>query len=257
MASGLRFKDKVAIITGGCSGIGEGCVEVFAENGGTVVVFDINDEVGNSLSIPGPGKIVYIHCDVTDEQQIKKSIESTVAKFGGIDCLVNDVGHDHGTHTIDELTVESFRQILDVNVVSMFAMSKYALPHLRKSRGSIVNISSLGGTNAQAKKSTYCSSKGAVISLSKALAIDEAKNGVRVNTVCPGPINTPLMRAWLENDDETRKQVESWTQLGRFGEPREIGLACLFLATEATFTTGTELMCTGGCEIGYGIKADF
>lgn len=254
MASGLRFKDKVAIITGGCSGIGKGCVEVFVENGGTVVVFDINDKVGNTLSIPGPGNVSYIHCDVTNEEEIKKSIELTVEKHSKIDCLINDVGMHHGSHLIDDLTVDSFRQILNINVVSMFAMSKYALPYLRKTKGSIVNMSSFSGTNAQAETPTYCSSKGAIISLSKALAIDEAKNGVRVNTVCPGPINTPLLQSWLEQEGEKGKLVKNWSQLGRFGEPREIGLACLFLATDATFTTGAELMCTGGCEIGYGVK---
>ncbi|XP_060594235.1 17-beta-hydroxysteroid dehydrogenase 14-like, partial [Ruditapes philippinarum] len=124
MASGLRFKDKVAIITGGCSGIGKGCVDVFVENGGTVVVFDINDKVGNTLRLPGPGNVSYIHCDVTNEEEIKKSIDWTVEKHSKIDCLINDVGMHHGSHLIDELTVDSFRQILNVYVVSMFAMCK-------------------------------------------------------------------------------------------------------------------------------------
>ncbi|XP_053391754.1 17-beta-hydroxysteroid dehydrogenase 14-like [Mercenaria mercenaria] len=256
MATGLRFKDKVAIVTGGCSGIGKGCVEVFVQNGGTVAVLDLNDEIGNTLNLPGPGKTIYIHCDVCNEKEIEESIGKVVNTFGRIDCLVNNVGRNTGIFPIDDLNVEGFRQLLYVNVVSMFAMCKYALPHLRKVKGSVVNISSFSGTNAQALMSTYCSSKGAVRSLSKALAIDESKYGVRVNNICPGPINTPALEAWLQSDVEKRAMVESWAQLGRVGEPREIGLACLFLATDATFSTGADIMCTGGCEIGYGVKSN-
>lgn len=257
MATVLRLKDKVAIVTGGCSGIGLGCVEVFVENGGMVAVFDVAYTNGHSLSIPGPGKAVYIHCDVTKEEEIQKAIIRTVEEFGQIDCLVNNVGVSSGSCSIDDGTIDSFRRLLEVNVVSMFTMCKYALPYLRKVKGSIVNISSFSGTNGQALLSTYCASKGAVRSLSKALAIDESKYGVRVNTVCPGPTNTPLLRNFLDSNDDKRKTIEGWSQLGRCGEPREIGLACLYLVTDATFSTGIDLMCTGGCEIGYGVKSDF
>ncbi|XP_060607332.1 17-beta-hydroxysteroid dehydrogenase 14-like [Ruditapes philippinarum] len=256
MASGLRFKDKVAIITGGCSGIGKGCVEVFVENGGTVVVFDINDKVGNTLSIPGPGNVSYIHCDVTNEEEIKKSIDWTVEKHSKIDCLINDVGIHHGNHLIDELTVDSFRQILNVNVVSMFAMCKYALPHLRKTKGSIVNMSSFSGTNAQAETPTYCSSKGVIIPLSKALAIDEAKNGVRVNTcandndgvvdVENGGGSDSRGCDGTSGDDDCNVNADYDVAVDTAG-------GCVD-ATEATFTTGAKLMCTGGCEIGIGVK---
>lgn len=254
---GLKFQDKVAIVTGACSGIGKGCLDVLLENGGTVVVFDINDRIGNQLQADNPGKVLYVHCDVTSEQEVKKSIENTVEKLGRVDCLVNNVGHHPGSHSIDEFTVEGFKTLLDINVVSMFTMSKYALPHLRKVKGNIVNISSISGTHAQKNSSTYAASKGAILSLSKALAIDEAKLGVRVNAICPGPVNTPLLREFLESLGEKARDLPSWSQLGRVGEPREIGLACLFLCTDATFCTGIELMCTGGCEIGYGVKSDF
>ncbi|XP_052788394.1 17-beta-hydroxysteroid dehydrogenase 14-like [Mya arenaria] len=256
MSSELRFEKKVAIVTGGCQGIGKGCSEILAENGGTVLVFDINDTLGESISSKGPGKIIYMRCDVTNEAQVKTCIDKVIEKYGQIDCIVNNVGTHPGDVEIDHISVQDFRDILELNVVSHFTMYKYGLPYLRKTKGSVVSIASFSGTNGQRACPTYCCTKGAIPALAKALAIDEAKNGVRINTICPGPIRTPLYEDWLAKlkNPEDGERVKAWTQLGRIGDPREIGKACLFLATDATFTTGTELMCTGGCEIGYGVK---
>ncbi|XP_052788396.1 17-beta-hydroxysteroid dehydrogenase 14-like [Mya arenaria] len=252
----LTFKNKVAIVTGGCQGIGKGCSEILAENGGTVFVFDINDKLGESISCNGPGKIIYMKCDVNDEAQVKTCLDKVIEKYGQIDCIVNNVGTHPGNANIDDISVHDFRKLLELNVVSHFTMYKYGLPHLRKTKGSVVNIASLSGTHGQRASATYSCTKGAIPAMARTLAIDEAKNGVRINTICPGPIRTPLYDDWAASlkDPEEAERVKLMLQLGRIGDPREIGKACLFLATDATFTTGTELMCTGGCEIGYGVK---
>ncbi|XP_052788392.1 17-beta-hydroxysteroid dehydrogenase 14-like isoform X1 [Mya arenaria] len=290
MASDLRFKEKIAIVTGGCQGIGKGCSEILAENGGTVVVFDINDKLGediNETSFKGPGEIVFIHCDVTDEILVKSCIDKVMKKYGQIDCIVNNVGESKfghtfklsktmkttrkrlvtnkvtgtplraaGMSTIEGISVQEFRNLLEINLVSHFTMYKYGLPHLRKTKGSVVNIGSFSGTHGQGACPIYCATKGAIPALARAIAIDEAKHGVRVNTICPGPIQTPMTDALLASSEDSglEDHVKSWTLMNRIGDPREIGKACLFLAADATFTTGTELMCTGGGEIGYGVK---
>lgn len=248
----LRFKDKVAIVTGGVQGIGRGCVDVFVEQGGKVAVFDINDDVGQAMKSDGPGEIMYFHCDMRKEEEVKNCVAETVKKLGKIDCLVNNVGCYYGHKSIDEISVQNFRDLLEDNLISNFTASKYALPHLRKTKGSIVNISSIGANAAFKNSTTYCATKGGVKALTKALAIDEAKYGVRVNSIAPGTIETPLLLK--VSTKETIATLGSCHTIQRIGKPREIGLACLFLAVDATFTTGEELMCTGGSEIGYGNK---
>ncbi|XP_053381308.1 17-beta-hydroxysteroid dehydrogenase 14-like isoform X2 [Mercenaria mercenaria] len=220
--SGCRFSDKVAIVTGGCCGIGRGCADILAENGGTVVILDINDEVGNSLPKSGTGKLFYIHCDMQKEDDIKNAIKECIDKFGKIDCLVNNVAHHPGVGCIDDISVENFKELLNINLIANFTASK-----------------------------------GGVISLTKALAIDEAKHGVRVNAIAPGPVNTPMLNNVMKKAGDVEgitKAMKESNHLKRIADPREIGQACLFLAVDATFTTGEVLMCTAGNEIGYGVK---
>ncbi|XP_045194099.2 17-beta-hydroxysteroid dehydrogenase 14-like [Mercenaria mercenaria] len=245
--SALRFKDKVAIVTGGVQGIGRGIVDVLAENGGKVVVFDIQDDVGSKMKSEGQGEIIYMHCDMTKEDEIKSCIQAAEKRLGKIDCLVNHVGFHPGSYTIDELSVQGFKDLLQLNLISYFTASKYALPYLRKSKGNIVNISSIGSPAAFRNSVTYVATKGGVTSFTKALAIDEAKHGVRVNAIASGAIE----EVWPADELEKLKTCHL---LQKIAQPREIGLACLFLAVDATFTTGEQLMCTGGSEIGYGIK---
>ncbi|XP_045196097.2 17-beta-hydroxysteroid dehydrogenase 14-like [Mercenaria mercenaria] len=154
--------------------------------------------------------------------------------------------------TIDDISVQGFRDLLEINLVSNFTASKYALPHLRESKGCIVNISSNAASAAFKNSSTYCACKGGVSSLTRALAIDEAKYGVRVNSIAPGPVDTRLVRALMSVEE--RDLLAKCNNMNRFARPREIGLTCLYLAVDATFTTGEEIMCTGGAEVGYGVK---
>ncbi|XP_060607337.1 17-beta-hydroxysteroid dehydrogenase 14-like [Ruditapes philippinarum] len=255
--NGFRFSNMVAIVTGGCHGVGRGCAEIFAENGGTVVILDIDDEVGKALSSNGNGQLVYMHCDMQSEEDIKNAIQESVKRFGKIDCLVNNVARHPGVGLIDDISIHDFKDLLNINLIANFTASKYALPYLRKTKGNIVNIASISGVIANAASPTYCASKGGIISLTKALAIDEAMHGVRVNAIAPGPVDTPMLRDVMEKAGDvegiTKAMIES-NHLKRIADPKEIGKACLFLAVDATFTTGEVLMCSAGNEIGYGVK---
>lgn len=255
MATNFRFKDKVAIVTGGCKGIGRGCVDVLVENGGKVAVFDIDDSIGNTMEPDGPGEVFYIHCDMTKEDQIKAAVEATVAKYEKIDCLVNNAGWHPPPKTIDGFSSEEFRKLLDLNLIGYFLACKYALPYIRQTKGSVINIASGAFTLGQPDSVTYVATKGGVVGLTRALATDEGKHGVRVNAISPGCVWTPLFAEWAKNvDKEELEKITKISILDRFGEPREIGQACLFLAVEATYTTGADISCTAGMDRGYGFK---
>lgn len=254
--------DKVTIITGGSMGIGHGCARVFVQAGAPVVICARGREAGESLAAEltalGPGACRFEPCDVTRPDDIRRVIDRTVETFGRLDCLVNNAGWHPDHRLIDDFSVEDFEYILRLNLVSYFVAAQHALPHLRKTHGSIVNISSLVGEIGQERAVTYVATKAATIGMTKALAIDEARTGVRVNVILPGTIATPLLDSFIQTrqDPQAMKEfLDSWQWMGRVGLSEEIGHACLFLASDqASYITGTELIVSGGQELGHGIK---
>jgi NAD(P)-dependent dehydrogenase (short-subunit alcohol dehydrogenase family) len=258
----MRFSEKAVAITGGTKGIGEGCVEVFAEAGSDVVFCGLEPELGGAVaarvSARGPGRARFVPCDVTRTDELRAFIDDAARTAGGrLDCLINNAGWHPPHRPIDGFSVEEFRALLELNVISVFVGCQRALPALRRARGSIVNIASLVGTMGQHQATTYVATKGAVLALTKGLALDEARHGVRVNSVSPGNIYTPL---WQEAIDAAadparcRTAGERAQPVGRMGTPREVGLLCLYLAADATFTTGADHVISGGAELGYGEK---
>jgi NAD(P)-dependent dehydrogenase (short-subunit alcohol dehydrogenase family) len=257
----MRYADKVVVITGGSQGIGEGCVRVFVEAGAKVVFCARGREGGERLAqeldARGPGEAHFIPADVSRVEEIESLIAKAVERYGRLDCLINNAGWHPPHKPIDGFSVEEFRALLDLNLVSIFAACKFALPHLRKTRGNIINLSSLVGSMGQLQATTYVATKGAITALTKALAVDEAAFDVRVNSVAPGNIFTPL---WQEAIDaapdpvQCRADGEAAQLLGRMGTIEETGRLCLFLAAEATFTTGVDQIQSGGAELGYGRK---
>lgn len=259
--SGNRYKDKVTIVTGGSKGIGEGCVRVFVAEGAKVVFCSRTESEGKALetelSSKYPGQVLFVKCDVSKEDEIKNVIDTTVQKFGQIDCLINNAGWHPPHKTIDEFSIKEFRDLFDLNMVSIFAASKFALPHLRKTKGNIINLSSLVGHMGQLHATTYVATKGAITAFTKALAVDEAVNGVRVNSVSPGNIWTPLWADTAKSVEDPEKMISDSNRvqwMGRMGTIEESGKLCLFLAADATFTTGVDHIQSGGAELAYGQK---
>jgi NAD(P)-dependent dehydrogenase (short-subunit alcohol dehydrogenase family) len=262
MANVMRFAGRTVAITGGTKGIGEGCVEVFAEAGADVVFCGLENALGQTVaervSSAGPGNARFVACDVTRHDELRAFIQQAAAVNGRLDCLINNAGYHPPHHPIDDFSVEDFRAILELNLISLYVACKTALPWLRQSQGSIVNIASLVATLAQRHATTYVATKGAVLSFTKALALDEAASGVRVNAVSPGNIYTPLWQQAIDaapDPVQCRVDGERAQPVGRMGTPREVGLLCLYLAADATFTTGADHIISGGAELGYGAKA--
>lgn len=256
----MEYRDKVVIVTGGTKGIGEGCVRVFLDAGAKVVFCARKQDEGDALAaeLKTLGEAHFIKCDVTCEAEIKSLIDQTVEKYRRIDCLINNAGSHPPHMPIDDFSVQDLRDLLDLNLVSMFAASKYALPHLRKTKGNIINMSSLVGAMGQIHAVTYVATKGAITAFTKALAIDEAEHDVRVNSVSPGNIYTPLWQEAIDashDPEQTRADGDAAQLMGRMGTIEEAGKLCLFIAAEATFTTGVDHIISGGAELGYGRKS--
>ena len=263
--SNLRYHNKVTIITGGSRGIGRACAFEFVKAGAKVVLCCNNEAEGTTVTMglqelarkQGSGEAHFTFCDVRNNE-IEGLISSTVARYGAIDCLINNAGWHPAHKAIDEFSVEEFRDLLNLNLVSVFAACKLALPYLRLSRGNIINMSSLAAAIGQKHATTYVATKGAVTAFTKALAIDESPFGVRVNSVSPGNIYTPL---WQEAIDAApdpqyfRAEGEAAQLVGRLGHAEEVARLCLFIAAEATFTTGVDHVISGGAELGYGRKS--
>jgi NAD(P)-dependent dehydrogenase (short-subunit alcohol dehydrogenase family) len=257
----MNYTDKVTIVTGGTKGIGEGCVRVFVAAGSKVVFCARDRRLGQALAeeLRGqPGEAFFLPCDVSKVEEVRGLVEATVERYGRLDCLINNAGWHPPHRPIDDFSVEQFRALLDLNLVSLFAACKFALPHLRKTRGNIINMSSLVGAMGQLHATTYVATKGAITAFTKALAIDEAAHDVRVNSVSPGNIYTPLWQEAIDTAADPaacRAEGDAAQLLGRMGTAEETGRLCLFLAAEATFTTGVDHIQSGGAELGYGRKS--
>jgi NAD(P)-dependent dehydrogenase (short-subunit alcohol dehydrogenase family) len=259
----MRYPDKVVVVTGGSKGIGFGCVKTFIEEGGSQVVFcarktDEGEAVAAHLNARGPERAHFIRADVSKVDDLRTLIDETVGKFGRLDCLINNAGWHPGHKPIDDFSVQDFRTLLDLNLVSIFAACKFALPHLRQVQGNIINLSSLVGAMGQLHAATYVATKGGITALSKALAVDEAAHGVRVNSVSPGNIYTPLWQEAIDGSADptaTRAAGDAAQLLGRMGTIEEAGRLCLYLAADATFTTGVDHLLSGGAELAYGRKS--
>jgi NAD(P)-dependent dehydrogenase (short-subunit alcohol dehydrogenase family) len=254
---------KVVIVTGGSKGIGSGCAKVFAGAGANVAICDLDavngERLAAELTAQGPGKCHFERCDVRNTAELERFIHGTVERFGHLDCLINNAGVHPRFKPIDEFSLTEFRDLLEMNLISYFAACKFALPYLRRTKGSVINMGSLTSKLGDHWAGAYSSTKGGVSGLTKALAIEEAKNSVRVNAVLPGNIMTQSrmdLEASMKNGQVFHDYVESWQWVGRSGTIEEVGYACLFLASDhARFITGIELILGGGCELGFGPKA--
>ncbi|XP_060110564.1 17-beta-hydroxysteroid dehydrogenase 14-like [Heteronotia binoei] len=263
MDSSLRYPGKVVIVTGGTSGIGLATVKEFVHQGANVVFSSKasdaqkGQEIQRALQASGcPGNACFQICDNRKESDIKRLIRITVERYGCLDCLVNNAG-DGYKELSDDVTAQDFENLMKLNTLSYLLLSKYALPYLRQTKGNIINMASLFSTIGFKDALSTIVTQGGVIAMTKALAIDESKYGVRVNSISPGNIWTPLWKREANRFKDPKAVVQegdSQQLMGRMGTPEEVALAILFLAADATFCTGLNLLITGGAEIGFGIK---
>jgi len=254
----LGLDGKVVCITGGAKGIGASIATQFAKVGASVAVLDIDAAAGAALvgdvSKRDGGKIRFLEADASDPDDLTRSIETVGRDHGRLDCLINNVARFTGWSTIDSFEPEAFVDLLRVNVVSYFVAAKAALPLLRTTGGSIVNIGSLGGQIGLYHDALYSASKGAIASFTKSLAMDESEHGVRVNAVLPGNVLSDARTRGMEdhpNRAEVHEMLEAMSWLGRSADVAEIAGAVMFLASDlASYCTGTCLIVSGGMELG-------
>lgn len=216
---------------------------------------DAGKALATELTDRGPGRAIYIPCDVGDHLQLKQAIEMTVAQFGRLDCIINNAGQHPPAMTIDETSVEFMQELMRINYLSTFAGSHYAVPHLRKTRGTIVNVSSMTAVLGQEHSAAYCATKGAQVSLTKSLAIELGREGIRVNAILPSNIDTPMMHDWaatLSDPASALNRVSEMQVFGRMGTIEEMGEVALFLASdESSFITGQAIEAEGGASLDY------
>ncbi len=253
----MRIAKKVAIITGAAGGMGQAAAELFAQEGASVVVTDVNvvagEETVKSIRNAG-GKALFVKANVANEDEVKAMVETAIGTFGRVDILYNNAGimpTDDGSVT--DISEAVWDRVLDVNLKSAFLCSKYVVPHMvKQGQGSIVNIASfVAFMGCTVPQDAYTTSKGGLLALTKSLAVQYGRHNIRCNAICPGPIETPLLRA-LWTDEDARNTRLHRIPLGRFGEARDIIYMALYLASdESAWTTGAWLMVDGGISSNY------
>ncbi len=243
----MKLTDKVALVTGGSRGIGFAIAKILSDNGASVVITSKNSEkikqaeakISNSFGIT---------CDIKKKNEVQNVLDQTIKKFGKLDILVNNAGIFPKIKLLHEIEEEEWNEVLDVNLTGQFRFTKEAIPHLQKTSGCIINISSDAGLKAYQgfNADAYSASKAALIVLTKCWALEYAKNKIRVNCICPGVVDTDMTKPFLKN----QKDIEFMNNehpLGRIGQPEEIGKSVLYFASDdALWITGAVLTVDGG-----------
>ena len=252
-----RLDGKVAVITGGASGIGEGTCKLFVEEGARVVIADIQDDLGEGLARDLGEDTVYQHTDVAKEEDVRAAVQRACDTFGRLDCIFNNAGFGGVVGPIEELPVEEFDATMSVLLRGVFLGMKHAAPVMkRQGAGSIVSTASVAGIRGGLSPHIYAVAKAAVVQLTKTVALELGESGVRVNCILPGGIITPLVTpAEIANNPEAlkmqRKVFETMQAVPRAGMPADIAHAAMFLASDdSTFINGHALVVDGGLSVG-------
>ena len=243
------MKDEVAIITGAGSGIGASTAKAFAEAGWAVVLADIHDPVEQAEKLIAAGhKALAIRCDVSDEDDVKAMVEQTVATFGRLDAAYNNAGVNSPIMETADAIGEEFDHVIAINLRGVWNCMKYELLQMRKQgSGAIVNCSSIGGLTGIADRGVYHASKHGVLGLTKSAALEYAAKGIRINAVCPGIIETPMVARMMASEEEAMKELLRDVPIGRLGRPEEVAATVLWLCSPAaSFIIGQAIAVDGG-----------
>jgi len=248
------FRDKVALVTGAASGMGLATARAFAEAGAAVALADINEEAARSAAeelVTAGHRALAIRCDVADEEQVAAMIEKTVSDFGRLDAAYNNAGVQSPVAETADASGEEFDRVNAVNLRGVWNCMKYELLQMRRQgSGAIVNCSSLGGLVGIAGRGVYHAAKHGVLGLTKSAALEYAARGIRINAVCPGIIETPMVAGMLTSEAEAMKELMKEVPIGRLGRPEEIAAAVLWLCSPgASFVIGHALVVDGGYTI--------
>ncbi len=245
----IEFKNKVALITGGTYGIGKATALAFAKEGAKVVVADWVEEKSTMEDLKkAGGEALFLKCDMSKEEDIKRMVEKTIEHFGSLDYAFNNAGIEGLTSMTHECTNENWAKVLSINLTGVWLCMKYQLPHmLKQGKGAIVNNASIAGLVGFPGVPAYVASKHAVVGLTKNAALEYGKLGIRINVVCPGVIKTPMIDRFTGEDKEVEKQFIAKKPIGRLGEPKEVADAVLWLCSDkSSFIIGHALTVDGG-----------
>jgi NAD(P)-dependent dehydrogenase (short-subunit alcohol dehydrogenase family) len=248
-----RLGGKVAVVTGGAGGIGRETARLFAEEGARVCISDLADEPGQEMASEIDG--IYVHADVTDPDDVQRMYSETAERFGGIDVLFNNAGiSPSDDDSILETGLEAWERVQNVNLKSVYLCCKHGIPYLlERGGGSIINTASFVAVmGAATSQISYTASKGGVLALSRELGVEFARRGIRVNALCPGPVNTPLLQEIFAKDPEKAERRLVHLPMGRFAEATEIAGAVLFLASDdASYVNASTFLVDGGLSGAY------
>jgi NAD(P)-dependent dehydrogenase (short-subunit alcohol dehydrogenase family) len=248
-----RLEGKVAVVTGGAGGIGQETARRFAEEDARVCIVDLADDPGQETASEIDG--IYVHADVTDLEDVQRMYDETAERFGGIDVLFNNAGiSPSDDDSILETGLEAWERVQNVNLKSVYLCCKYGIPFLlERGGGSIINTASFVAVmGAATSQISYTASKGGVLALSRELGVEFARRGIRVNALCPGPVNTPLLQEIFAKDPEKAERRLVHLPMGRFAEATEIAGAVLFLASDdASYVNASTFLVDGGLSGAY------
>jgi NAD(P)-dependent dehydrogenase (short-subunit alcohol dehydrogenase family) len=254
----MRLADKVCVITGAGSGMGRVAAEIFAREGARVVAVDVSEEVAESAVTAvraAGGEATAVAADVSDEAAARRMIDHALATYGRVDSLYNNAGiMPEADHSVVDTDVATWDKVMAVNVRGVFLGCKYAIPPMiEQGSGSIINIASFVAIlGCSVPQDAYTASKGAVLSLTRSLAVQFAPRGVRSNSISPGPIETPLLMDWLLKDEAAKQLRLARNPTGRFGKPEEIVNVAVYLASdESRWTNGANFVVDGGITVNY------
>jgi len=249
----MRLRDKVVFVTGGANGIGLECAKAYAREGARVVVADIDGAAAEAAVSELPTTGLAVECDVSDGESVESAVRAALSEFSGIYAVHNNAGVSGPAVALNQTTAEDWDLLMNVNLKSVYLTTKHAFEALQASRGCVLNTASMVGIIGQANHAAYVATKGGMIALTKAMALDYAPMGIRVNAVCPAGVWTPMLRQWAEEQPgPVGEYLNGIHALGYCPEADVVADAAMFLLSEqARFITGCILPVSGGAELGY------